>query len=165
MVTVYNIRKASPADIPLIRELTFQVWPQTYAHLLSQAQLDYMLDMMYSPASLEKQMNDGAQFIIVHEDESPVGFASYQEMRPAIFKLHKLYILTNQQGKGTGKLTINHILNEIKPKGAIALQLQVNRNNNAQHFYKKLGFEIIEEADFDIGNGYQMNDYIMEKKI
>ncbi len=110
-------------------------------------------------------MNEGAQFIIVYEDETPVGFASYQEIRPGIFKLHKLYILSNQQGKGTGKLTVNHIIQEIKPKGATALQLQVKRDNNAQYFYKKLGFEIIEEADFDIGNGYQMNDYIMEKKL
>ena len=162
---MHSIRNASVADISLIRELTFAVWPQTYAHLLSKEQLDYMLDMMYSPASLEKQMNEGAQFIIVYEGETPAGFASYQEIKPSVYKLNKLYILQTQQGKGTGKLAINHIIGKIKPNGATALQLQVNRENKAQYFYKKLGFEIIEEADFDIGNGYQMNDYVMEKKL
>ena len=162
---MHSIRNASVADIPLIRELTFTVWPQTYSHLLSKEQLDYMLDMMYSPASLEKQIDEGAHFIIVYENETPAGFASYQEIKPSVFKLNKLYILQTQQGKGTGKLTINHIISKIKPKGATALQLQVNRENKAQHFYKKMGFEIIEEADFDIGNGYQMNDYVMEKKL
>lgn len=162
---MYNIRNASVTDIPLIRELTFAVWPQTYAHLLSKEQLDYMLDMMYSPASLEKQMSEGAQFIIVSEDKKPVGFASYQEIKPSVYKLNKLYILQSQQGKGTGKLAINHIISKIAPKGATSLQLQVNRENKAQHFYKKMGFETIEEADFDIGNGYQMNDYVMEKKL
>ena len=162
---MHSIRHASRVDIPLIRELTFSVWPQTYQELLPKEQLDYMLDMMYSPVSLEKQMDEGAQFIIVYEKEMPVGFASYQEIRPAVYKLHKLYILTSQQGKGTGKFTVTEIINEIKPAGATSLQLQVKRDNKAQDFYKKLGFEIIEEADFDIGNGYQMNDYIMEKKL
>ena len=81
------------------------------------------------------------------------------------WKLHKIYILATQQGKGTGKFVIDHIIKEIKLQGAIALQLQVNRNNKARSFYEKLGFVVIDEADFDIGNGYFMNDYVMEKKL
>jgi len=60
---------------------------------------------------------------------------------------------------------INHIIEEIRKQGASTLQLQVNRHNKAKDFYELLGFTIIEEADFDIGNGYFMNDYVMEKKI
>lgn len=86
-------------------------------------------------------------------------------MKPGIFKLHKIYVLANQQGKGTGKFIINYIINDIKTKGAVVLQLQVNRYNKARDFYEKLGFLVTEEADFDIGNGYFMNDYVMEKRI
>jgi ribosomal protein S18 acetylase RimI-like enzyme len=50
-------------------------------------------------------------------------------------------------------------------KNAKALQLQVNRFNKAKEFYEKLGFTVIKTADFDIGNGYFMNDYVMEKKL
>jgi ribosomal protein S18 acetylase RimI-like enzyme len=46
-----------------------------------------------------------------------------------------------------------------------SMTLQVNRNNKAVEFYKKFGFEIIDEQDFDIGNGYYMNDFIMRFKI
>ena len=60
---------------------------------------------------------------------------------------------------------IEHIISDIIKQGATALQLQVNRNNNAKSFYEKLGFAVIEEADFDIGNGYIMNDFVMEKKL
>ncbi len=163
---MFTVRKAVAADIPLIRELTFAIWPQTYAHLLSTAQIDYMLDMMYSPASLQKQMEeDGCTFIIVHDDKTPVAFASYNETKPQTWKLNKIYVLASQQGKGTGKFIINFIIAAIKPLAAKALQLQVNRENAAQHFYKKLGFEIIEEADFDIGNGYFMKDYVMELSL
>lgn len=162
---MYNIRKATIVDIPLIRELTFNVWPQTYAAIISAQQIEFMLEMMYSEASLKKQMNEGAQFIIVYDESEPVGFASYQKVSPTIFKLHKIYVLLSQQGKGTGRLMIAYIIENIGQTGATSLQLQVNRENKAKKFYEKLGFTVIEEADFDIGNGYFMNDYIMEKKF
>lgn len=160
-----NIQPATITDIPVIRELTYKVWPQTYAAIISKEQIDFMLEMMYSEASLQQQMNEGCRFIIVKEEDEPVGFAAYQETAPSIFKLHKIYVLSSQQGKGTGGFVINYIFDTIKQQGAKALQLQVNRNNKAKGFYEKLGFTIIQEADFDIGNGFFMNDYVMEKKL
>jgi diamine N-acetyltransferase len=162
---LFTIRKASAGDIPLIRELCLKVWPQTYASILSQEQIDYMLDEMYSPSSLQKQMDSGSQFILVYDGKEPVGFAAYFEKGLSVFKLDKLYILLSQQGRGTGRFVIDNITAEIKQKGATALQLQVNRYNKAKSFYEKLGFVVIDEKDFDIGNGFFMNDYIMEKQL
>lgn len=162
---MYSIRPLSSTDIPLLRDLVFRVWPQTYEAILSKGQVDYMLDMMYSESSLLKQMEEGAQFIFVYEGNEAVGFASYQEIEPALFKLHKLYVLPSQQGKGTGRYMIDYIIGQIKSRGANALQLQVNRGNKARYFYEKLGFSIIRSFDFDIGNGYVMDDYVMEKKL
>jgi diamine N-acetyltransferase len=162
---MFSIRHATATDINLIRELTYKVWPQTYASIISPEQIEYMLEMMYSPASLAKQMAGGAQFIIVYEKEIPVGFASYQQVKPAMYKLHKLYVLPSQQGKGTGRYIIDYLCNEIKENGGLILQLQVNRRNKARDFYGKIGFSVIEEFDFEIGNGYVMDDYVMEKKL
>jgi diamine N-acetyltransferase len=162
---VITIRVASIPDIPLIRELSLKVWPQTYREILTSEQIDYMLEMMYSSASLEKQMNDGCIFIIICDNEIPVGFASYQLVGMNSAKLHKIYVLSSQQGKGTGKFMLDYIVQHLKELGTSALQLQVNRSNNAKIFYEKNGFAVIEEADFDIGNGYFMNDYVMEKKL
>src|SRR5262245_34250955 len=163
---MFEIKKADIKDIPIIRELTFRVWPQTYASILSQAQIDYMLNMMYSEKSLAKQMKDeGCQFIIAFEDGNPVGFASYSETELQKWKLHKIYILPNQQGKGTGKLVINYVIDEIKQQNAVSLYLQVNRNNNAKTFYEHIGFSEVDFINLDIGSGYFMNDFIMEKKL
>jgi len=162
---VLKIRNAFVEDIPLIRELTFKVWPQTYAALLSPEQISYMLDLMYSESSLLRQMNEGSQFILVYDNDDPCGFAAFYETKSFVFKLDKLYILLSQQGKGTGKFVIDHIIDEIKKKGTTALQLQVKRDNKARHFYEKIGFNVIAEKDFDIGNGFFMNDYVMEKKL
>ena len=161
-----TIRNATVNDIDLIRELTFKVWPQTYSSIISKEQIDYMLEMMYSKKSLADQIAEGSKFIIVQDNNKPVGFASYKQVESAIYKLDKIYILKTQQGKGTGKFVIEYILQQIKNEGASSLQLQVNRHNkNAKSFYKKNGFSVIQEADFEIGNGYFMNDYVMEKKI
>jgi diamine N-acetyltransferase len=162
---MFSIEKASVNDIPLVRELTYKVWPQTYAGLLSQEQIDYMLEMMYSPSSLEKQMKEGARFLFVYDEKEPVGFASYQEMEPGIYKLHKIYVLPSHQRRGLGRFVIDHIMNEIQQRKAKALQLQVNRHNNARDFYERLGFTAIDEINLDIGNGFFMRDYIMEKKL
>ena len=158
-----SITKAVATDIPLIRQLTFSIWPQTYSSVISKEQIDYMLEMMYNPATLQKQIEqDACRFIIVYDDAEPVAFASYNETESQVWKLNKIYILKTHQGKGTGKFIINFIVDEIKAKHAKALQLQVNRQNIAKDFYEKLGFKIIKTADFDIGNGYFMNDYVME---
>jgi diamine N-acetyltransferase len=163
---MFEIKKAEVGDIPLIRELTFRVWPQTYASILSQEQIDYMLEMMYSESSLKKQMTEGGcQFIIIYENGNPVGFASYSEEETQRWKLNKIYVLQNQQGKGTGKYMINYIIEEIKKLNANSLYLQVNRYNNAKTFYEKLGFAETDFINLDIGNGYFMNDYVMEKKL
>ena len=108
---------------------------------------------------------DGCQFIIVYENGNPVGFASYNEEEAQRWKLNKIYVLQNQQGKGTGKYVINYIIEEIKKQNASSLFLQVNRYNNAKTFYEKLGFTETDFINLDIGNGYFMNDYVMEKKL
>lgn len=162
---MFEIRNASEADIPALRELVFKVWPQTYRGMITDEQIDYMLELMYSESSLLKQMQDGARFIFIDNDGEPVGYASFQQVGPGLFKLHKIYVLPSQQGKGTGKYMIDYIIEEVKKQGATSLQLQVNRRNKARHFYEKLGFSVIQSCDFDIGNGYVMDDYVMEKKL
>lgn len=160
-----TLRRAYEKDIPLIRDMSLKVWPQTYATILTPEQISYMLDMMYSEQSLAKQMKDKHEFIIVDDGNDPVGFASFSQDEPGVYKLHKIYILPSLQGKGAGKFVIGEIIKAIARKGGKALQLNVNRNNKAKDFYEKLGFAVIREEDIDIGKGYFMNDYVMEKKI
>lgn len=162
---VLTIRNASAKDVPLIRSLAQRIWPQTYQSIISKAQITYMMNLMYSETSLREQIEKGSQFIITYNTGIPVGFAAFSEVEQTIWKLHKIYVLHSQQGKGTGRFIIEQVINDIKPKGATALRLNVNRNNSAKIFYEKIGFEVISSEDIDIGNGYFMNDYVMEKKI
>lgn len=160
-----TIRKAYANDIPLIRDLAYKIWPPTFSSILSQEQIDYMLNLMYSEKSLLEQMEQDIEFIIVYDGVYPVGFASFSLYELQVYKLHKIYVLPSQQGRGTGRFVIDQLIKGMRAKGGTALQLNVNRQNNAKSFYEKLGFVIIKEEDIDIGKGYFMNDYVMEKKL
>jgi RsiW-degrading membrane proteinase PrsW (M82 family)/ribosomal protein S18 acetylase RimI-like enzyme len=162
---VFTIRNATAEDISLIRTLAKQIWPQSYEKILEPAQIKYMMNLIYSVSALRKQMAAGHQFIIVYNNTIPVGFASFSEIEHTVYKLQKIYILHNQQGRGTGKFTIDQILSDIRPKGATALRLNVNRYNKAKTFYERLGFTVIKEEKIDIGSGYVMDDYVMEKQL
>jgi RsiW-degrading membrane proteinase PrsW (M82 family)/ribosomal protein S18 acetylase RimI-like enzyme len=160
-----SIRKAFQHDIPLIRDLTDQIWPQTYSSILSSEQIAYMMNMMYSEKSLTEQMEQGHEFVIIYDGVQAIGFASIGMMEPSVYKLHKLYVLTSYQGKGTGRFAIQELVKAIKRKGGSSLLLNVNRQNDAKNFYEKIGFAVIREEDIDIGGGYFMNDYVMELKF
>lgn len=162
-----HFKEAGTADIPLIRKLTYAVWPQTYSHMLSGEQVAYMLEMMYSESALQHQLTiQQHRFIIAFSDGEPVGFASWSPTPDIkIYRLHKIYVLQNQQGKGTGKKLVEHVIKAVRSAGAATLELNVNRHNKARAFYSRLGFTVAREENIDIGQGYFMNDYVMQKSI
>lgn len=162
-----SIRPADLDDINTIGFLAQQVWPSTYGEIVTTEQLQYMLNLFYSPASLRRQMLDEHhQFLLVEQGEEPIGFASWSATKEKdIFKLHKLYVLPGQQGKGLGRSMIQFIFSDIRPEGGKKLRLNVNRYNSAKQFYEKLGFAVIGEEDIPIGDNYFMNDYIMEVAV
>jgi GNAT superfamily N-acetyltransferase len=162
-----SFRFADLDDINTIGFLAQQIWPVTYGDILTPRQLDYMLQLFYSPASLRRQMKeDKHRFLMVEEGEEPIGFASWAPTGEAgVFKLHKLYVQTGRQGKGRGKAILHFIFDDIRAKGAKTLRLNVNRHNKARQFYEKMGFSVVGEEDVPIGNNYFMNDYVMEVPV
>lgn len=161
------IKDATAADIPLIQALTEKIWRPTYQQILSAEQIDYMINLMYSTASLNRQMNElHHRFILLYEGTLAIGFAAYSNTDTAgIYKLHKIYLDGSYQGKGVGKFLINAVIDRVKAAQAHILELDVNRDNKARFFYEKQGFTIVKEKDTDIGKGYLMNDYVMQKTL
>jgi ribosomal protein S18 acetylase RimI-like enzyme len=161
------IIKANVDAIPAIKKLAHLTWQVTYKEILSAEQLSYMLHSFYDESALQKQFEQGHQFIVAKENKEAIGFASYssKENNKSVYKLHKIYVHPDQQGKNIGKLLLNYVINDVQNKNATALELNVNRHNKAFYFYQKNGFEIIKEEDIDIGNNYFMNDYVMLKRF
>ncbi len=160
-----EIRAAEKKDLATIHNLAHEIWPSAYLEILGRAQLDYMLDRIYSLPSLEHQFSVlNHSFILATENEIPLGFASYSSHQDTktVYHLNKIYVVPGQQGKKIGKQMLDYVISAIKENDATSLQLNVNRYNKALHFYEKQGFKIIREEDIDIGEGYFMNDYVLE---
>ncbi|MEO8961308.1 MAG: GNAT family N-acetyltransferase [Ginsengibacter sp.] len=160
-----TFRETGIEGLDIIRRLAYAIWPSAYTEILGGDQVKYMLNNFYSVSSLQNQVNIlKHQLIIVSDEEDPVGFASFSAHAddPTVYHLNKIYVLPAQQGKYIGRQILDYIADRIKSNGACSLQLNVNRYNKALHFYEKYGFTIIKEEDIDIGDGYFMNDYVME---
>lgn len=124
-----------------------------------------MLKMMYSESVLANDMMRGVEFYILNVGTADAGFAAIERSGPNSYKLHKIYLSQQLHGKGLGKFLLNEIEKIVISRNASVLHLNVNRYNNAIDFYKSRGYEIIQTEDIDIGNGFFMNDYVMEKQF
>lgn len=163
-----SIRTAVIEDIPSIRAIALRTWPIAYGGILPPAQLAYMLDLMYSEAALADQLNvKGHHFALFEVSGEVLGFAGYEHHhgeRPAT-RLHKLYVLPSAQGTGAGKALLHHVIGSARSAGDVVVELNVNRFNNARWFYEKIGFRVVRDEVIDIGQGFVMDDHVMELPI
>lgn len=163
-----SIRKATLDDILTIQQIAYTTWYPTFEDILSQEQIQYMLEMMYSTGSLTEQIEiKKHNFYLAEENNIALGFISvefnYQEK--SIAKIHKIYILPSAQGKGVGKLLMQKAEEIAREQKLKKLSLNVNRFNKALNFYENLGYQTVKSEDIDIGNGYLMEDFVLEKHI
>lgn len=165
MISVVN---ATIEDIPTIREMAHITWYPTFREILSQEQIEYMLEMMYSEKALKEQIEvRNHLFFLAKESEKALGYLSVEvdyNQQP-ITKIHKIYILPDLQGKGIGKLLMQKAEQVALENQNTILSLNVNRFNKATKFYESLGFVNTKTEDIDIGNGYLMEDFVMEKDL
>ncbi len=161
--------RAQTGDWHIIQSIAHRTWPAAYGNSINSSQLEYLLNRIYSESALKEQMERMNHiFTLIYYKGSPVGFVSIEENYLSIEKLmiHKLYVLPEFQGQGIGKAILNHIGSTAHQAGRHTLRLKVfHKNNKAIFFYRHLGFLIRGEEETNFENGYQILDYVMEKKI
>ncbi|MBC7447945.1 MAG: GNAT family N-acetyltransferase [Hymenobacteraceae bacterium] len=161
------IRPATPADIPVLQRLAEATWWATYRNIISDAQIEYMLDLMYSAEALEAQMVVlGHRFLLARHGGRYAGFASYglRDPRSSVFRLHKLYVRPECQGTGLGHKLIRALEDDARQCGARRVELNVNRANPAQHFYYRHGYRVQQVLDIPLGP-FWLNDYVMSHDL
>jgi GNAT superfamily N-acetyltransferase len=157
-----KIRRALLSDIPDIKEIAEKAWRPTYDHILTEEQTVYMLDLMYNSKTLENQINGEIAYFMVDENQEKLGYFAVENVNEHTVKLHKLYLDPTKKQKGWGSKIIEFVKEWALMNKRNHIILNVNKNNSAVQFYQKMGFIIIEEMILDIGNGYVMDDYVMQ---
>jgi GNAT superfamily N-acetyltransferase len=150
-------------DIDRIAKLAHKIWNEHYPPIIGQIQVDYMLLKFYSNHSLLEQMENGQIFYLLNESGRDIGFAAVSWLNNKIWFLNKLYVDSSYQKQSFGHKMLAFLLEKHKMEG---LKLQVNRMNyKAINFYFKNGFVIESLLDLNIGEGFQMNDFVMTLQI
>jgi ribosomal protein S18 acetylase RimI-like enzyme len=163
-----NIRHASSKDISIIHRLAKEVFFPTYEPLQPKEKVAYLFSMMYNEVALSEQMEKKKHNFILTEDETGyLGYASFEfnYKGSGKIKIHKIYVMPNAQGKGVGKEMINCIANIGRQHKVEILLLDVYRHNPAIQFYEKLGFKKVGEQVTEVGNGFVMDDFLMEMSL
>lgn len=162
-----EIRILKLNELETVKDLAYQIWPLTYGEIISQEQMNYMLNWMYSLETLEANFKNNHTYFCISRQGIDVGFLDVELDYPEVrnMKVHKLYVLHEQHGKGLGYSLMMKAREFGEQNNMKTISLQVNRNNPALEFYKRFGFKIVDEQDFEIGNGFFMNDFVMRYKI
>lgn len=148
-------------EISVVQSLANRIWRMHYPAVIGIEQVEYMLSRFYSGASMVEQMGAGQQFYLVMNGDMAIGFVSITKKSSEEFFVNKFYIDVSKHRQGIGQRVFELLLLEMGA-GVRQIRLQVNRQNYKPiNFYFKLGFVIEEVADFDIGDGYFMNDFVM----
>ncbi|MBX7042313.1 MAG: GNAT family N-acetyltransferase [Ignavibacteria bacterium] len=142
-----------------LSELAHRIWNMYYPDIIGQKQVDYMLGKMYSLGALKEQISNGHTFVAGYVDGKMVGFLSYSKTSEMEYMIHKWYVDVSIHGKGVGRKLFDAAF--VKTDYDV-IRLTVNRQNfKAVNFYFRFGFTIERVADFDIGDGFFMNDFVM----
>lgn len=151
------------SDIRLTAALAKATWTEHYAALLSSEQIVYMLEKFQSEEAIKDQLTNGYSYYLIREPNGKaVGYYAVQPKKEFLF-LSKIYLHASARGKGFASAVVRRIKETAKELGLPAVRLTVNKGNvSSIAVYEHLGFVKIEDMVTDIGNGFVMDDYLME---
>lgn len=155
-----------PELIEKTAHLAKKIWFEHYSSIISEGQIEYMVNKFQSKKAIKNQIdNENYQYFITEYDGESAGYFAICVKDGAIF-LSKLYIDKAFRRRGLAKAAVDFMCRIAKRDSLDKIWLTVNKNNSGSiAAYQKLGFTTEKTQVADIGEGYIMDDYIMEKKI
>ena len=155
---------------PELAELAASIWREYWPAFLGTAQTEYMVEQFQSLPAIERDMREHAYeywFIHAADDDRVVGYTGgHVEPETNRFFVSKIYLRAPERGRGFASATVRFYEDLCRTRGLSALYLTVNKHNDlAIRAYRAKGFQTIDAVETDIGNGFVMDDFIMEKSV
>lgn len=143
--------------------LAHEIWYEHYVPIIGREQVDYMVAKFQSIPAIAEQIAAGYEYFL--GGIPGVGEVAYGAIRhdaQSLF-LSKLYVLRSARRAGVARTLLRWLEEVARTRGAASIWLTVNKRNPAVDAYLRLGFKITEPVVTDIGGGFVMDDYRMEK--
>jgi diamine N-acetyltransferase len=161
-----TIIKVSTGDqIAIIESLAREIWTECYTPIIGKKQVDYMLAGYQSKQAVKEQIASGVLYFLIEEGRSSIGYIAVQPRDDELF-LSKIYLQSSRRAKGFGKQAVQFVEILAQEQGLRKIMLTVNKHNTgAISAYEKIGFRNAGSLVQDIGGGFVMDDYVMEKMV
>lgn len=155
----------TPEQIAELANIAEIIWTEYFTPITGVEKTKYLLNQMLSIDALIRCIADeGYQYYFTDLDGEHIGFVGIQphEDEGYLF-LSKLYLLADARGNGFGRQQLDFVKQRAAELGFDKIRLTCARDNEASvGIYKHVGFKVIDVVDNDVGDGFQMNDYVME---
>ncbi len=161
----------SEEQLQVLAATANEVWHEFFPCILTDEQIDYMVEKFQSYKAMKEQMAGGYEYYLFFVDGQVAGYTGIHseedcEIGTKKLFLSKLYLKKAFRGQGLASKAFMFLENYCKDNGLEAIWLTVNRyNSHTIEVYEKKGFVTVREQVVDIGKGYVMDDYVMEKAI
>ncbi|MFO7304192.1 MAG: GNAT family N-acetyltransferase [Gammaproteobacteria bacterium] len=161
-----EIRPVVEEDLEPLAALAREIWTDHYVPIIGQAQVDYMLERFQSVPAMRAQLAEGYEYFVVRDGERMIGYMAVRpEPQERRLFISKFYLHKSRRGSGTGRLCMEFLERLARQRSLERLWLTVNKENPSIRVYERLGFRIAADIVTDIGNGFVMDDYRMEKSL
>ncbi len=162
MNTVDFIPVKTDAEIQDVAILASEIWHDYFIDIISEEQIDYMLDKFQSYSALKEQIENGYEYFKIYSGHTFAGFFGIHEEDGELF-LSKLYLHKDSRHQHLSTQAFHYMLDLCRVRGLKKIWLTCNRHNkNSLDIYQHWGFSITREQKTDIGSGFCMDDYILE---
>lgn len=159
------VKVSTEHRIASVASLARLIWNEHYLSNLGQKQIDYMLSTLQSTEAIQKDIESGAlKYYIIRDTNRNVGYTAYRFEDDAIL-MSKCYLLNHVRGQGYFSTILKAYENLAYSEGVDTIRLYVNKYNSSLLVYEHKGFKNVASHQFDIGQGYIMDDYEMVKTL
>ncbi len=154
-------------EIESISVLAREIWTEYFVPIIGIEQVNYMLEKFQSIDAISAQIDKGYEYFVAKHKEHSIGYLGLvPEIENRRMMISKIYSRLEFRGKGVGKELFRFVEDKALTADIATLWLTVNRfNHSSVSWYLYHGFEIVGEEKKDIGDGYFMDDFIMEKTV
>ena len=156
------------ADQEKLAKLADEIWHEYWPALIGAAQTDYMVEQFQSLEAIKRDMAENAYeyWFVVDEAGKTVGYTGgHEEPETSRYFISKIYLLAEERSKHYASQIIEFYVELCRNRDLHSMYLTVNKHNELGiRAYLGKGFVTIESVVNDIGNGFVMDDYVMEKE-
>ena len=166
-MSIELVKIINDEQLNILASVANEVWHEFFPCILSEEQIDYMVDKFQSYGAMKKQMEDGYEYYFIKDNDEICGYMGiHEEKEDEKLFLSKLYLKKEHRGKGYAGQTLKKLFDMSIKRGLKMVWLTVNKHNeHTIQVYEHMGFAKARTQVADIGNGFVMDDYIMEKVL